>query len=88
MSQLIDHHYRGMAHEGCVEVKFRTHNSAIFRLEQGDPLNPGNQALRFETSVKLDVSDNQIDPGGAGAARRLQHGVGLADAGRSTEKYF
>jgi hypothetical protein len=38
--------------------------------------------------VRLDVSDDQVDPGGAGGARRLEHGVGLTDAGRSPEKYL
>ena len=44
------------------------------------------QLLGLGTSVRLDVADHDIDAFGLHAARRLQHRVGLADAGRRAEE--
>ena len=88
MRQLVDHQYRGVARERGVEIEFAARDAPIFHLEHGQLLEPADQAFRFETAVGLDVSNDQVDAGGARRARRLEHGVGLADARDGAEEDF
>jgi len=75
-----------MANECRVEVKFGTNDSSIVHLEQGQLLKPAHPALSFEAAVGLYIPNDQVNPLGAGYARRIEHGVGLADARRGAEK--
>jgi hypothetical protein len=77
-----------MALECRIEIKFSTDDPSIVHFEHGQLVKSAHQALRFETAVGLDITDDEVDPGGVGGARRLEHGVGFADARRRTEKDF
>ena len=53
---------------------------------RGERLEPREQRLGLGAAVGLDAADDHVDALSAGAARGLEHGVGLADAGGGAEE--
>jgi len=69
-----------------VEIKFGQRHAAMFELAAGNFRQTLGERVRFLASVRFDVADDHVAPGGEFAARGLEHGVGLADARRHAEK--
>ena len=84
--QLVHQQQAGAAGQGCVKVELLESDAAILQaaprelrhaLEQGGGLGP---------AVGLDHADHDVHALPGLGARRLQHGVGLAHAGRGAEE--
>ena len=54
--------------------------------QEGNRLESLEQPLGFRAPVRLDIADDDVDAFGLLAPRRLEHRVGLADAGRRAEE--
>ncbi len=52
----------------------------------GDDFEAGKQRVGLGPAVRLDVADDHIHAFGPALMRGLEHGVGLADAGRVAQK--
>ena len=75
-----------MPREGGVEIKFGECDAAMFELAAGNLRQAFGERVRFLASVRLNVTDDHVAPGGQFASRGIEHGVGLAHAGAHAEK--
>ena len=80
VGQLVDEQNRRSTFERGVEVEFLAYDAAIVHWQRRQLLKALHQPLGFRTSMRLDVTDDNVRAGGASASGRLQHRVGLADA--------
>ena len=88
VGQLVDDQYGGVARQCRVEIELAARDASIFHLERRQLFETVHQAFRFEPAVRLHVSDDQIDAGGACGACGLEHGIGFADARDGAEEDF
>ena len=86
MRQLVDDEYGGSAPETGVEIEFVAYRAAIAHGQERQLLQPFEKTLGLDASVRLDVTDDEIDTARAYAARGLEHRVGLADTGARAEE--
>ena len=82
----VDQQQARPARQRRVEIELLHHLVAVDdRLARQD-LEAFDQLLGFAAAVGLDQPGDDVAPAGLLAARRREHGVGLADAGRGAEK--
>ena len=86
MREFVDQQHGRVAAECRVQVEFAPRDAAVAHLEVGQALEAFEQALGLGASVRLDVADDDVAAGRARAARRLEHRIGLANAGRGPEE--
>jgi hypothetical protein len=58
----------------------------MLKLAAGNLRQALGERVRFLASMRFDVADDHVAPGGEFAARGFEHGEGLADARRHAEK--
>ena len=86
VSELVDDDQLGVAFERCIDVEFLDRAAVVFDLAPGQDFEPLDKGARLGAAMSLDEPDDDIDAFVLQAPRVLQHGVGLADTGRSAEK--
>jgi hypothetical protein len=84
--QLVDDQDGRPAAQGRVDVEFLAYDAAVPHGQGRQPLEAFHEPLGFHPAVRLDVADHDVPAGGLRDARRLQHGVGLADARGGAEE--
>ena len=84
--ELVDEQKSRLARERLVEVELAQDLVDVDRRLARDDLEAVEQRLRLAPSVRLDEADDDVAPLGLLGARRRQHGVSLADAGRGAQK--
>src|SRR5262249_19418902 len=75
-----------VAGDDGVEIHLIERLAPVFEPPAGDDLEPFEQGLRFRAPVGFDDADDDIVAVALAGAGLLQHFVGLADAGRGTDK--
>ena len=88
MRELVDEDQRRVPGQRDVEIEFAQHRAAILDDARREDLEPLQQCLGLDPAVRLDVADDHDDAIVALLARRLQHRVRLADAGRGAEEHL
>ncbi len=86
VGELVDERELRPACEQRVEVHLVEHALAVVDEPARDGLDAGQHRLRLDAAVGLDHPGDDVDALGEAPARRLQHGVGLADARRRAEE--
>ena len=86
MREFVDQQDLGTPPERRVEVELLPHHAAVADGLCRQALERLEQALGLVAAMRLDVADDDVGPGRLGGERRLEHGVGLADAGRGAEE--
>src|SRR5262245_33427693 len=86
VSKLIDKNNLRSAFENGVEVHFLEPLPLIINAPTRDDLETLEQRFRFLAPVGLDDADDDVVPVPPPGTGRLQHLVGLADAGRRTDE--
>ena len=84
--KLIDQDDLGPPPQRGVEVELAAHRAAISHRQHGQLLESFQQALGFLSTMRLDVTHDDVAPCGALDAGRLEHRVCLADPCRSAEE--
>ena len=86
VGELVDDDQLGLALERRVDVEFFESAPVVFNLAPGQDFEPFDERARFGATMRLDEPDDDIDAFVLQAPGVLQHGVGLADAGRGAEE--
>ena len=84
--QLVDEQQGGVPRDRRVEIELLERGAAILDAAARKNLEPVEQRFGLGTVVRLDNTGDDLDPGRALGPSRLQHRVGLADAGGGTEE--
>ncbi len=84
--ELVEQQHAGLARERLVDVELQEPHAAVLDLARRQPLEALGERRRLGPPVRLDPADHHVDTRGALGARRLEHGVGLADAGGGAEE--
>ena len=74
------------ARERGVEIEFCECDAAMFQRAAGDLRQTNGERVGFLATVRFDIADDHVASSFQLTLRGLQHGVGLADAGRHAEK--
>ena len=88
MGEFVHDGEAGAAREHGLQIQFPQLRAAVGDQLAGNNGQPFKQKLGFLASVGLGERDHHVHPLGVSLARRLQHGVGLAHAGRHAEEYL
>src|SRR5258706_1934712 len=86
MRQFVDKDQGGLPRERRIEVEFLDRGTLDVEHQGRQLLEPLEECRGFETTVRLDESYDHINSRTAQGLRCEQHGVGLANPGRRTEK--
>ena len=86
VGELVDQHDLRPARDDGVEVHLLEPLAAVLDAPARNDLEPFQQRFGFLAAVRLDDADHNVVAVLAPGARRLQHGVGLADAGRGADE--
>ena len=86
MGELVNENQFWFAGKRGIQVKFAQLNSAIFNLPAGNSWQTFGKRVGFLATMRFEVADDDIAPGGEFAAGGFQHGVGLAHAGAHAEE--
>ena len=86
VGELVDDDQLGLARQRRVQIKFLEGAAVVFDPASRQNFEPFDERARFGAAMRLDEPDDDIDALTLEAPRVLQHGVGLADAGRGAEK--
>ena len=86
VGELVDDDQLGLARERRVEIEFLERAAAVFDLAPRQDFEPLDERARLGAAMGLDEPDDDIDAFVFQAPGVLQHGVGLADAGRRAEE--
>ena len=84
--ELVDDDQLGLAGKRRVDVEFLERAPVVFDPAPGQNFEPFDERARLGAAMRLDEPDDDVDAFISQAPRVLQHGVGLANAGRSAEK--
>ena len=88
VGELVDDDQLGLARQRRVEVEFLDRAAVILDLAPRQDFEPFDERARLGAAMRLDEPDDDIDAFVLQAPRVLQHGVGLADAGRGAEEHL
>ena len=86
VGEFVDDDQLGLALERRVEIEFVDRAAVVFNPAPRQDLESFDQRARLGAAVRLDEPDDDVDAFVLQAPRVLQHGVGLADAGRGADK--
>ena len=86
VGELVDDDQLGLARERRVQIEFLERAAVVFDPAPRQDFEPFDERARLGAAMSLDEPDDDIDAFVLQAPRVLQHGVGLADAGRGAEK--
>src|SRR5262245_49848553 len=86
VGQLVHDDERRLPREDAVEVHLLERLAAVLAADARDGLEAVDQRLRLLSTMRLDDADDDLDPLAPRLARGLEHGVRLADAGRSADE--
>ena len=86
VGELIDHGEARMPGQDRIEIHLVERGAAILKLRARHNRHAFEQRLGFLAPVCFDDAYDDLAPLSLFLARSLQHGVGLADAGRHSEK--
>ena len=88
VSELVDNDQLGLARQRSVEIEFLDRAAVILDLAPRQDFEPMNERACLGAAMSLDEPDDHVDAFVLEPPRVLQHGVGLADAGRGAEEHF
>jgi hypothetical protein len=88
MRKFVDQDQLRAPCQRSIQIKFAQLDSTILHQIARDGRQPFRQRIRFLAPVRFEITDDHLASGGGFSARRLQHGVGLPDAGTHAEKDF
>ena len=83
--QLVQEQHGGLARQRAVQVELMQQLAVVLHGAPGQHLQALEQCRRLLASVRLHAADHDVGSVGAQAAGDLEHGEGLADAGRVAE---
>jgi hypothetical protein len=86
VGEFVDDDQLGLARQSRVQIKFVEGAAVIFDLTPRKDFEPFDERARFGAAMRLGKPNDNIDAFISQASRVLQHGVGLADAGRGPEE--
>ena len=86
VGQFVDQNELRAPLQDRVDIHLGEAMTLVVNLVPGDDFEPGEQGLGLAAAVGFDNTDDDIDPLAPLGLRRLQHLVGLADAGRGAEE--
>ncbi len=86
MRELVHEQDGGMPGESGVQVELLPNDAAISDRQRRQMLEALGEPLGLDAAMRLEIADHDVGAGRLGGARRLQHGVGLADAGGGAEE--
>ena len=85
MGDLVDETNCGPASQNCLDVHFLDLAAVILDALSGNDFQPLQKRRRVRTAVCFHDSHDHVLAIGRTAMRLVQHGVGLADAGKGAE---
>ena len=86
VGQLVDQDQLRPLRQRRLEIELDQLRAAIGHFLAREHVEPQHQRLGLGPDVRLDVADQHVDAFAGLLATGLEHGVGLADAGRRAEK--
>ena len=86
VGEFVDDDQLGLARQRPIQIEFLDRASVVFDLMPRQDFEPLDERARLDAAMSLHEPDDDIDPFVFQAPRVLQHGVGLADPGRSAEE--
>ena len=88
VGQLVDQDERRLAGQRGVEIEFLQGGATVLHRAPGEDFETAQQRFRLRAPVQLHVADDDVDAVLALLPGRLQHRVGLADAGGRAEEHL
>ncbi len=88
VGQLVDDHQARPALQDAVDIHLVEDAVAVDDLLARQHVQPVEQQFGFGPAMGFQDADDQVGLLLAAALRRLQHGIGLPDAGRGAEEYL
>jgi len=86
VDQFVHQQHGRAALDGRIEIELTANDPAVPDFQRRQLLEPLQQLLRVGAPMRLDISNDHVHAGGTGGACRLEHRIGLSDAGRCAKK--